>query len=245
MSSDSLQLTKRPVPLSHVVEPNALLLTWQPVGDNSRSRLRRIVARIERQADGGAKFRYMPGTEDFESAVDEGFEGHPAFKLDAAESNVGVLETLLRRLPPRKREDFAEFLATHRLPVPFEYSDFALLGYTGARLPSDGFSIVPVIEQNQVPCDLILEVAGFRHEPGASADKLAVGDEVSFECEDDNPYDANALAIMHRGHRIGYVNRAMNTLVRAWLQHQRVSAKVERVNGKPERPLIYLRLEVR
>lgn len=235
----------QPVPLVWVVEPNALLLTWQPVADTGPSRMRRIVARIERHADESVTFRYLTQTEDFKAAVDAGFKGHPAFKLGSANSTVGVLETFLRRLPPRKREDFSEFLAMHRLPVPFDFSDLALLGYTGARLPSDGFSLVPVIEPSQVPCDLILEVAGFRYEPQASADNLSVGDEVSFQLEDDNPHDSSAIAIIHNHHRIGYVNRAMNALVRVWLQNRQVSARVERVNGKPERPLIYLRLEVR
>ena len=149
----------------------------------------------------------------------------------------------------------------HRLPTPFEYSDFALLGYTGAKLPSDGFAIVPVLDADQVPCELILEVAGFRRELNADVSPVCIGDEVQEEVqlvvEDENPHDdlhdANAVAIFHIDtcnpehslQRIGYVNRAMTSIVRTWVKDRKVTAKIERVNGKPQRPLVYIRLSVR
>jgi len=264
LNEPTLQL--RPQPLQHIVEPVALLLTWQPVDENHPVRTRRVVARIDRQGD-MVSFRYLRNTEDFDAAADAGFKGHPAFKLSTqtarsltndqgSEGQVfktGVLETFLRRLPPRKREDFPAFLAMHRLPTPFEYSDFALLGYTGAKLPSDGFAIVPVFEADQVPCELILEVAGFRHEPDVDVSSVHPGDDVALVAEDNNPHDTNAVAIFHtdtsnpdcRSERIGYVNRAMTSIVRTWVKDRKVTAKIERVNGKPHRPLVYIRLSVR
>lgn len=252
-------------PLQHIVEPVALLLAWQPVDENHPLRMRRVVARIERQGDANT-FRYLSDTEDFRAAIAAGFKGHPAFKLpdldlrsasteDASNSRVfkiGVLETLLRRLPPRNREDFPAFLAMHRLPSPFEHSDFALLGYTSAKLPSDGFSIVPVFSPDSIPCELILEIAGFRHEPDADIATLAVGDKVQLVAENDNPYDQNAIAICHADRfsqgittrRIGYVNRAMTGIVRTWMKNCTISAEIERVNGKPQRPLVYIRLSI-
>ena len=270
LNEPTLQL--RPQPLQHIVEPVALLLTWQPVDESHPVRTRRVVARIDRQADMAdmVSFRYLRNTEDFDAAADAGFKGHPAFKLttqtarsltndqgsDGQVFKTGVLETFLRRLPPRKREDFPAFLAMHRLPTPFEHSDFALLGYTGAKLPSDGFAIVPVFEADQVPCELILEVAGFRHEPNADVSSVHPGDDVALVAEDNNPHDTNAVAIFHTatsnpdcrserfGYRIGYINRALTSIVRTWVKDREVTAKIERVNGKPHRPLVYIRVSV-
>ena len=69
----------------------------------------------------------------------------------------------MRRLPPRNREDFGDYLYLHGLAAPFKLSDLALLGYTGARLPSDAFALVPEFPVDAGPCEYVMEVAGTRH----------------------------------------------------------------------------------
>lgn len=229
-------------PLRHIVEPESLLLTWQPPDENAPVRTRRIVGEVFKAPDEQIVFRYLKDSPDFEAAKTAGFKGFPAFPLEQAEIRQGVIESLMRRLPPRKREDFADYLAQHRLPNPFNYSDLALLGYTGARLPSDGFGLVAVFPPDAVPCDFLLEVAGFRHVYSGSLDAIQVGDPVTFEVDAENPVDQDALAVVHQGHQIGYVNRAFRLPMSGWLRSHRVSASVERRNGKPERPLIYVRV---
>jgi hypothetical protein len=231
-------------PLQHIVEPEYLLLTWQPADEQAPARTRRVVAEIRRLPEGQAAFRYLRGTPDFVAAEDAGFRGFPAFPLDQTETRQGVLEALLRRLPPRNREDFAEYLAQHRLPHPFDHSDFALLGYTGARLPSDGFALVPVFPDNTYPCDYLMEVAGLRHVIGSDVAAIRDGDPVSFEMDVENPVDQDALAVVHQGRRIGYVNRTLRQTFRRWLSGHIVQARVERQNGKPERPLVFIRVSV-
>lgn len=231
-------------PLRYIVEPAGLLLAWQPSDEHAPDRTRRVVATISKAGEGRATFRYLTSSPDFLAAWDQGFRGHPAFDVKVRETSEGVIEALLRRLPPRKREDFGNFLALHRLPDPFPFSDMALLGYTGAKLPSDGFSLVPVFEPGVAPCDYILEVAGFRHEPLARANELSIGDVVMFEEEPNNPIDAGAISIHHAGKRIGYVNRALKDTFKVWLAQRTLSARIERINGKPERPLVFVRVEV-
>lgn len=231
-------------PLRHIVEPERLLLTWQPPDENAPVRTRRIVGEVFKDTGGQVVFRYLKDSPDFEAAKAAGFKGFPAFPMEKAETRQGVIESLMRRLPPRKREDFADYLAQHRLPTPFNYSDVALLGYTGARLPSDGFSLVPVFPPDAVPCDFLLEIAGLRHIFSGDLDIIRVGDPVTFEVDTENPVDGDALAVVHRGHRIGYVNRALRFPVHHWLRSHKVSASVERRNGRPERPLLYIRINV-
>jgi hypothetical protein len=87
----------------------------------------------------------------------------------------GVLAVLRRRLPPRNRSDFPDYVEGFRLPKDLEISDLALLALTTAKLPSDGFSIVDPLDPAIEQCDLVLEIAGFRYhapeneriEPGA------------------------------------------------------------------------------
>jgi hypothetical protein len=230
--------------LRHIVEPDRLLLTWQPPDENASVRTRRIVGEIYKDAGGQVIFRYLTGTPDFDAAKQAGFKDFPAFPLDKGELRQGVIESLLRRLPPRKREDFADYLAQHRLPNPFNHSDMALLGYTGARLPSDGFGLVPVFPQNAIPCEVLLEIAGLRHVFSGDLNAIRVGDPVTLQIDPENPVDQDAVVVLHRGQRLGYVNRALRQPMGRWLHSHDVSASVERINGKPERPLLYVKVSV-
>lgn len=229
--------------LHHIVEPERLLLTWQPADEQAASRTRRVVGEV-RVKSGQVVFRYLMGTPDYEAAENSGFKGFPAFDNKQNEVSQGVIESLMRRLPPSNRDDFPEYLAQHRLPVPFQNSNMALLGYTGARLPSDGFALVPDFPVDAVPCDFLMEVAGLRHVYGIGIENIQIDDEVTFEIDTANPVDADAVAVVHHGRRIGYVNRVMRNIFHHWLQFHHVNASVERLNGKPGRPLVYVRVSV-
>lgn len=230
--------------LQHIVEPERLLLTWQPQDEQALVRTRRIVGEVRIETNGQGVFSYLNRTEDFKAAQEAGFKGFPAFPENVVETRQGVVESLMRRLPPRNREDFSEYLAQHRLPFPWMYSDFALLGYTGARLPSDGFALVPLFPENIVPCDYLMEVAGLRHVIGSDIGFIQDGDQVTFEPDPENPVDSDALTVIHQGRRIGYVNRALKDTFHQWLGSHTVQAVVERQNGKPERPLVFIRVSV-
>lgn len=227
--------------LRHLVEPSRLLMTWQPSDEGAPTRTRRVIGEVERDGT-GLVFRYLKGTRDFEAAEDAGFKGFPAFRLETAETREGVRESLMRRLPPRNREDFADYLRSHALPAPFALSELALLGYTGARLPSDGFALVPDFPPTALPCEYIMELAGTRHVLQGGLTDLAPGDPVVIKPYPTNPVEADALMAYHQDRPIGYVNRALKAMFNRWLSEGRVSAVIERLNGKPDRPLIYVRI---
>jgi len=231
--------------LQNLIEPKRLLMTWQPSDEGASPRTRRVVGCVEKDGN-EVVFRYLKEHPDFQMAQQNGFTGYSAFRIDekTSEFRQGVLEAFLRRIPPRKREDFNEYLAQHRLPFPFPLGDFALLGYTGAKLPSDGFALVPDFQIGDVPCDFLLEIAGLRH-CISDVSNLSVGDAVEFEIDTNNPVDHDSVGVMHNGTRIGYVNRAIRDVFRQWLNSGMVKAKIERINGKPDRPLVYLFTQVR
>lgn len=69
---------------------------------------------------------------DFIEAEQNGFESYAAFKDPKKHCN--ALGAFMRRVMSRKREDFPEYLAKFGLNPSMQFSDFALLGYSGAKL---------------------------------------------------------------------------------------------------------------
>jgi hypothetical protein len=167
-----------------------------------------VVGELVRKGE-DATFRYLKNTEDFEAALHEGFYEFPAFADKAGDkSQSGAMDVFMRRLPPRKREDFKEYLSQYNLPANFIGSDFALLGYTGARLASDNFELCPDLTGAKAPLDLVIEATGTQYHVRDSK-VFKEGDEIFFEADPQNAHDQNAVQIIHQGHLIGYVNKAL------------------------------------
>lgn len=233
--------------ISHLCEPSKLLLTWQGLesATQPQARSRYVVGELCPVNNGAAAtFKYLRDTPDFLAATEYGFQGHPAFRLGANEEALAdVMPTFMRRLPPRKRDDFADYLQRHMLPHPFELSDFALLGYTGARLPSDGFALSPVFDCNELPCQFVTDLAGTRYKATKDdIEAVQVGDVAKLIHEPGNAFDAGAILVEINGKHMGYINRVLKSNVHEWLKCADVSAVVSRKNGTPERPLIYVTL---
>lgn len=231
--------------IQHIIEPNRVWLVWQS-NSPGQTRSRRFVGEVRNAVEGkGITFSYLEGTDDFNLAKAEGFDGFPAFKMNSQDHSQGVLEAFMRRLPPRNREDFNEYLERHRLPENFNYSDLALLAYTGAKLPSDSFEFCADLIDATPPLEMVMEIAGFRHHNGCSSSELVLGDVVTFIPEPQNQFDPEAVAIMYKNHCIGYVGRTYTRSINHWLSMDyTIEAIIERINGKPERPLIYLYVTV-
>lgn len=219
--------------IEHVFSPKRLLLTWQ-----GQDRAWRVVGELT-DRDGVVSFRYLTETDDFAKARDSGFVCYPAFRKPGVIYTEGVMDSFLRRLPPRSRGDFRKFLEQWRLPVTAELSDFALLAYVGGKLPTDGFAVVWPLEEMQAPAEVLLEVAGLRYQDVERED-LAIGMPADFVREPDNPKDARAISVLVQGRRIGYVRRQQRDAVSNWLDRYHVSATLERINGTKERPVVYL-----
>ncbi len=223
--------------IKHVPNPDRLLLVWQ--APEGRSRARFVVGEL-RQQEGQLVFRYLSDTAEFKKACEEGFVCYPAFRKTNLEYTQNVLDSFLRRLPPRKRGDFGKYLEQWRLAPNVEISDFALLGHTGAKLPNDGFSLINPFDHIELPHEFYIEVAGFRYQPNISVDDISVGMSVEFIAEPANEFNRDAVRIEVAGKKIGYVSDAQCKAFNSWLGRYSVSASVERINGTNERPLVYV-----
>lgn len=229
--------------IEHVHEPRRLLLVWQ--GPEGSSRTRHTIAELVRVADDRVRFHYLCDSDDFKTAQAEGFVNFPAFRKLDQDYDLGIVETFMRRLPPSSRGDYAQYLEQFRLRPETVVSDFGLLGYTGAKLPSDGFSLINPLDDVVGSCDVLVEVAGFRHTSELPVDALREGDLADFAPEPGNIHDTNALAIRAHGRKIGYVPRQQAVAICNWQRAAALQAHIERVNGRPERPLIYLFVRAR
>jgi hypothetical protein len=222
--------------IEHIIDPRRLLLAWRPPDPAHRTRL----AVGELLNEGGvARFRYLRDTPDFVRATDLGFTCYPAFRKTERDYDQGVLDAFLRRIPPRKRGDFDRYLAQWRLPPSKPLTDFALLAYSGARLPGDGFSLVWTLDEIEPPGECLLEVAGFCYQ-GVKVETLRIGCAVTLVQEPENPFDGGAIRVEFSGKCIGYINRLQCPVVLDWLGRAQVDAVLERINGTTEHPAVYL-----
>lgn len=225
--------------ISKIAEPNRLLVTWQPASGGTRY----IIGSIEGANTDNPYFKYSDDEDELSNAAKHGFVGHPSFRLNG-KNYPNPLDVFMRRLPPRARPDFYKYLAEFGLPATFDGSNACLLAYTGARLPSDGFSILPDLDTMDAPFDYITELAGTRYQLNVSIDEIQLGDSVDINLEDDNACDASAIAVCHNGVRIGYINKAHCSSIRKLLTTKKLSSVVCKKSGTPERPLIHINLMV-
>jgi len=223
--------------IEHIIEPSKLLLCWRSPDENIRTRY--IVAELNRVGD-EITLSYLCNTKDFINAQNEGFTGYPAFQ-DIKITHHNVLDAFMRRLPPRTRGDFKKYLEGLRLKPDAQLSDFALLGYSGARLPTDSFSIVHPFNQVAEPCELLLEATGYRRLNKSLNLGINIGDTATFAKEYNEQCQEEAIRIVVGEKLVGYITRALVPTFQEWLEHGRiVGAWIEKTNGTPTEPTAYL-----
>jgi hypothetical protein len=227
--------------IQYIVEPDELLLSWQPRKNDDN--MRRFVGKLHRKGS-GASFEYLQETKDFTAARKNGFQGFPGLPLDHTHDN--VLPQFLRRLPPRSRSDFPQYIQSFGIEHGNDITDFGLLGYTGAKLPGDDFTFIHPFTRAEPPVDLWMPVAGYRYiQDAVPYSQLTKGTPITFAAEPDNLMDPQAIRLMLDGRLLGYVTRGLTTQTAHWLnQGYTLNANIERFNGTPERPLIYVYLNV-
>ncbi|CAD5378999.1 HIRAN domain-containing protein [Pseudomonas sp. OF001] len=229
--------------INHIFEPHRLVLAWHsPTGNGTRL----VVGELCR-GDLETYFRYLPGTTDFEQARKEGFFSFPAFDIQKHGANtihISALDVFMKRLPPRKRADFKDYLRQYNLPTDFAGSDFALLAYTGAKLASDTFELYPDISKAVAPIDFVIDIAGARHYIEHSSE-LTEGDQLTLVNDDDNRHDKNAVRILHNGKLIGYIGRVYAAGVREIMRSGNLSASVLKVSSFKEKIRVLALLQYR
>ena len=195
--------------------------------------------------------RIFPGLNKGRS-VDElnatGYRGYPAFGPHVQKItpfHEGVLAAFMRRLPPEKRSDFPRYLAHHFLPETARPSAFSLLAVTGARLPSDGFSLVDSLDPYSTSVDAIVEIVGARHH-FQGLRKAQAGDPIQLLPEPNNVFDSHAVMVYCRGELIGYVGRHQAQTVGTWIKGPHcLQCWLARLNGTESSPRVFAFVRLR
>ena len=224
--------------IENIIEPSRLRLIWQSGSEADRTKYH--VADLVRAGFSYALY-YRTMSPDFVDALRAGFRGHPAFDVRTAVHHHNVLEIFMKRLPPRNRSDFWLFLEKNGLTGNAAISDFSLLGYSGARLPGDGFCLEIDFALERPPFQYFCEISGFRYYQGMQMDMEGLRAQSVFLLpEPSNPKDPNAIQIFVEGVKIGYIPRSQAPLFNTWLKNASVHAWVSRIEGAPAKPLVFL-----
>jgi len=233
--------------IKNIIEPKRLLLAWQPDIASDKSRKRRVVAELRKTKSGTIGFHYLTDTDDFIKAVQSGLKEYPHFFPEKDYSTNQIppfISNFLRRIPSRKRSDFQIFLKSIRIDPTVDISDFALLGYSGALLPSDSFSLIHPFDNADKPCELLIEATGFRYHEGMNMD-IKIGAPVTLLFEPENLFDALAIKIEYEGKTIGYINRTLLNAFHNWLNNWKVSGEIEKIITRGIKPkvMVFIRVE--
>lgn len=94
-----------------------------------------------------------------------------------------------------------------------------------------------------MPCEIILEIAGFRQYAHAmhmlDEGRLCKGSSVTFCLEPDNEYDRDAVAIYAENNiLIGYVKTRQGVLFQRYLNKAMIDAYIVQINGRKDKPVI-------
>ena len=234
-------------------EPKELTLAWQ-APESVKDRTRWAIGKLTHRDSGNTftyfddeAFRTLNAGREISELRRYGYAGYPAFDLRKNPSRVfttGVMEAFLRRLPPRSRPDFRDYLAYFRFRETTDLSPMALLALTEAKLPSDGFSLIDRLDPDARACDLVFEIAGHRHY-ASTRSALSEGMRLDLVPEPSNDYDPLAIRVEAEGALIGYANRLQAPSIGSWLSHRATACWLMRLNGKQESPKAFAFLRMR
>ena len=228
--------------IQNIQEPTILKLVW-----NVRGKTRFIVGELE-NLKGEVILRYFPTSNDYNRAVEKGFEPLRGFMNPQKEYREGVMDYFMSRITSRDRDDFGLYLET----LGFEpnmgdaISDFALLGYGEGRLPSDGFQVINSFEDAMPAFEFVTEVAATMHcDTNDISIDFKFEDPVELVREPDNRFDEFAIKVIINKCHLGYINRIQaKTICTLMDQGHVVSSQLYRKNGRASAPRYFIFVNV-
>jgi hypothetical protein len=234
--------------IKSIAEFTTILISWREQFIEGCQRRRYVVAKLILNGS-DADLEYLIGTPDYQTATQKGFKGFERFPI-SEKRYTNVLEYLSYRLPPKKRADFDTFMKSIGLDVSLrdKISYFQLLGYSGGKLPEDTFNFHIDYTNISLPIQMHTELTGIMYQDGwkLNVEKINVGDQISLVQDLPNSFDSFAVQALWNNQRIGYVDRVQSRSFSNWIDEGRsISAYISRKNGTPEKPRLYLFVDIR
>lgn len=164
-----------------------IYLTWRKGKGSSRKR----VGVIKKNVSNGVSFSYLPdGVRD---AQKEGFTPYVDFPDITKKYSDNVLEIFGQRLIKTERPDVQKYLDYWAIDAKYKDDKFYLLAHTQGILSTDNFEFLA--EFNPIKgLSFISEICGLSYTK-ISPDLLKIGEELRWELDKKNKYDANAVRV--------------------------------------------------
>ena len=234
--------------INNILEPKKLWLMWQ---DNTPERKRHKVGILTKD-----KFEYLSDA-DLQDAKSVGFKEYPAFPMqeDSVKTYENALSTFISRCPPKNRRDYDVYLRAFGLDPESDdvknISDFSLLGYTGAFLHGNPFTLVNDYADCDDDFDFILQVSRskdnyFKYREYTDDVKITLlNKEIEVQPEN-HPKDVNAVKVLVDKEDLGYVQTGLTKSFLKWIDAGRISEmKITKLNGDVENPNIYAYVNIK
>lgn len=182
-------------------DTDRIYLTWKKGVDEKRH----IIGMLKKEND-NYSFLYLQ--ENLDTAKKDGFLNYPAFDDVNKKYTENVLEVFSRRLINPTRPDYDKFLS-YWCAMEYKGNIFALLGLTGAKLLTDNFEFIA--PHAEVPAVFYTNMSWLskstdvvREEVRAS-DLYEVNKHLSLQIDENNDYDTNAVEILYKQQKLGYL----------------------------------------
>ncbi|GAA0485856.1 hypothetical protein IRB23SM22_17610 [Alkalibacterium sp. s-m-22] len=183
------------------MQNRTLCLLWQ----NQQSRQWYHVANLTLEENDDYRFAYESQNKKrgLKDALENGYHLHPSFPSAVKTyTSDKLFSAFSRRLPNKARPDYVELLKANNLSV--KNDEFEVLTMTGGKLISDNYEFVKPVDFDGKDFSFDFYVRGWQH---YNEDKRQLKDlsEISFETEEDNGQDPDAIIVKYAGETIGYV----------------------------------------
>jgi hypothetical protein len=225
--------------IKNLIDPHRLLLVWKDSKTDKGKEF--VIGEIKKACNGNIVFKYLINPNKCDESTKHNIKPYPAFPDFDKIYQHNVLDTFSMRLPPRKRNDFKQFLISIRIPPETQISDFALLGYSRATLPGDNFSILHPFEQVNEPFEFITEI-DFIENNGYTIDDIEIEKEVSFQFEILN--GLNSIYVEYNQHKIGYIKQ-LQTSIFSRIKDANVKGVIEKKSKMRNRVFVFVSSGIR
>ena len=180
-------------------EFDKIYLSWRK-GQGNR---RHIVGVLEQTSDGRFEFSYDKTA--IEKAKGEGFTPYTEFPDTTKLYNGNVLDIFAQRLIKSERPDIQSFYDFWEIEPTHKDNKFYMLGHTQGLQPTDNFEFLA--DYNIVDgLHFLTELAGlsgYRLPSGTLKER----DELRFELDNKNEYDADAVTVFKGKLEIGHIKK--------------------------------------
>lgn len=208
-----------------------IYLTWRKGKGSSRKR----VGVIKKNVSKGVTFSYLP--EGVMEAEKEGFTPYVDFPDLTKVYSENVLEIFGQRLIKTERPDVQKYLDYWAIDAKYKDDKFYLLAHTQGILSTDNFEFLA--EFNPIKgLSFISEICGLSYTK-IPPDLIKIGEELHWELDKKNQYDANAVRVYKGETYLGNVKLIhCNVFHKTGKQKLKIKVKSIEKNGQLNRAFI-------